>query len=191
MSQNAFPFNLTIRRERRDFSLGREKEKRSKRVVQGAYRLVFLAQRGEKLVLGDDLLGLLLDEVEVEQQQLLQVLDLSEIIVTGLVAAQRTNAESGGRGGGRRSTVGHAGVHMIEVTWETEDASGSGGAGGALALAVHLLKVLTARAGAAAAVVAVGTAPDVAHRHHRGGRIVVAGGVRHGRCHHRRGRRQG
>jgi len=40
------------------------------------YRLVFLAQRGEELVLGDYLLGLLLDEIEMQEQELLQVLDL-------------------------------------------------------------------------------------------------------------------
>jgi len=127
----------------------------------------------------------------VEQQQLLEVFDLGEIIVTRLIAAQRTDAESGGRGGrggSRRSTVGHAGIHMIEVTWKTMDTGGSGVATGTLAVAVHFLELLVACAGATTAagvvIVTIGTAPDAAHRHHRGGRI--AAGVCGSRCHHSR-----
>lgn len=125
----------------------------------------------------------------MEQEQFLQVFDLGEIIVTGLVAAQRTDPKSGGGDSGRRSTVGHAGVHMVEVTWKTED-TGGGGGGDALAVAVELLELLTARTGAASAgVAAIGTAPDVAHHRSRG--IVVAAGVRDRRCHHSRGGRRG
>lgn len=158
------------------------------------YRLVFLAQRGEELILGDYLLGLLLDEIEMQQQQLLQVLDLGEIVLTGLVAAEGADAE--GRGRGRCPAVGHAGVHVIEVAGEAEDAGGGGSSGcGAAAVddgldvvAVNLLELLAARVVAIVAV--IGTEPDVAHHHCRR-MIIVAAGDRVAACRHHSRRRRG
>lgn len=114
--------------------------------------------------------------------------------MTGLVAAEGTDAE--GRGRGWCPAVGHAGVHVIKVAREAEDAGGGGSSGrGAIAVddrfdvfAVHLLELLAARVVAAVAV--IGAEPDVAH-HHRRRMIIVAAGDRVARRHHSRRRRGG